>query len=600
MVPGQGVPTIDPVRQKSYIRHICPFRQSLAERAPIPPPPKLATGQIGLYGELGKVKAMGKTYYKTINIDSIDDILNAPEGENVEFKEAKNTYEFDNIVKYSCALANCGGGIFVLGVSDRRPRKITGTNAFLQPERTRESLIKKLQIRVDFRLNESGGKRVLVFEIAGRPFGLPVQADGVIWWREGDSLVKMPPEVLRNIYAETGHDFSGDICTGASIADLDEMAIDAFRKKWEEKTGNTRLQKLGVEQLLRDCEALVDTGLTYAALVLFGKHSSLGRLLPQVEIVFEYRSTESSGPAQQREEFRTAFFSCYDRLWELINLRNDKQHYQDGLFVFDVPMFNERVVREALLNAVCHRNYQLGGSIFVRQYQNRLVIDSPGGFPMDITLDNILDRQSPRNRRIAEILSRCGLVERSGQGMNLIYELSVKEAKSLPDFSGTDANLVRITLNGLVLNKNMLLLINTIGNERLESFSTEDFLVINSLFYDQKLPENLRGRTKRLIDMGIIEHVSRNKFVLARVFYRITGKTGLRTRYVGLDKETNKELLYKHIKENEETGSPFFELQQVLPGHSRDQIKVLLRDLQEQGKIFSTGKTRGARWHAKP
>ena len=119
-------------------------------------------------------------------------------------------------------------------------------------------------------------------------------------------------------------------------------------------------------------------------------------------MIFEYRSTEASGAAQQREEFRAGFFSFYDRLWELINLRNNKQHYQDGMFVLDVPTFDERVVREAILNAVSHRDYQLGGSIFIRQYPHRLVVDSPGGFPPDITLDNILDRQSPRNRSAAD------------------------------------------------------------------------------------------------------------------------------------------------------------------------------------------------------
>ena len=127
------------------------------------------------------------------------------------------------------------------------------------------------------------------------------------------------------------------------------------------------------------------------------------------------------------------FFACYDRIWELVNLRNDKQHYQEGFFVFDIFTFNERVVREAILNAVSHRNYQFGGSIFVRQYRDRLVVESPGGLPFGITLDNILDRQLPRNRRIAEILSLCGMVERSGQGMNLMFELSVQEAKPLPD-----------------------------------------------------------------------------------------------------------------------------------------------------------------------
>lgn len=171
--------------------------------------------------------------------------------------------------------------------------------------------------------------------------------------------------------------------------------------------------------MLRDCEAIIDEGITYAALILFGKREALGRLLPQAEIIFEYRSSNASGPANQREEFKVGFFACFNRLWELVNLRNDIQHYQEGFFIFDIPTFNESVVREAVLNAVSHRNYQLAGSVFIRQFPDRLVIESPGGLPNGISLDNILDRQIPRNRRIAEILALCGLVERSGQGMNI-------------------------------------------------------------------------------------------------------------------------------------------------------------------------------------
>ena len=527
---------------------------------------------------------------------TLQELLNAPEDERLEFKEVKTSFEFDNLAKYACAIANCGGGKVVFGVTDKRPRSIVGSAAFQQPERTRSGLIEKLHVRIEFELHEPDGKRVLVFDIASRPTGLPVQADGVAWWRSGDSLVPMPADVLRTIYAESGHDFSGDICPKATVSDLDEDAIAAFRENWIRKTDNTRLRLLSDEQILRDCEAITNEGVTYAALTLFGKHAALGRFLPQSETVFEYRSSEASGPAQQREEFRAGFFAFYNRIWELINLRNDKQHYQDGLFIFDIPTFNERVVRESLLNAVCHRNYQLAGSVFVRQYRDRLVIDSPGGFPAGITLENILDRQSPRNRRIAEILSRCGLVERSGQGMNLIYELSIKEAKALPDFSGTDANLVRLTLKGMVLNKNMLFLLNRIGNERLESFTTEDFLAVNALFYEQKLPESLRDRAKPLVEMGIIEHIGRDKFVLARQFYKIAGKEGVHTRLTGLDRETNKELLIKHIKKGEKKGVPFCELQQVLPSHSRNQIQTLLKELKKDKRIYVVGKTHGARW----
>lgn len=353
------------------------------------------------------------------------------------------------------------------------------------------------------------------------------------------------------------------------------------------------------DRLLRDCEAITEEGITYAALALFGKRESLGKYLPQAEIIFEYRSSDASGPANQREEFRVGFFACYNRLWELINLRNDKQHYQEGFFVYDIPTFNERVVREAILNAVSHRNYQMGGSVFIRQYRDRLVIESPGGFPNGISVDNILDRQLPRNRRIAEILALCGLVERSGQGMNLIYELSIKEAKQLPDFSGTDENFVCITLNGVVLDTKMLSLINQIGNERMETLSTGDFLVINALYHEMSVAENLRPCLKHLTELGIVEHVGRSKYVLARSLYAAAGKSGVHTRVVGLDRETNKELLLKHIRANGDKGTPFKELQQVLPGHSRNQIQVLMRELHKENKVYCEGKTKAGRWFAK-
>ena len=170
------------------------------------------------------------------------------------------------------------------------------------------------------------------------------------------------------------------------------------------------------------------------------------------------------------------------------------------------------------------------------------------------------------------------------------------EAKELPDFKGTDDNFVRITLNGLILDKKMLSLINKIGEDRLETFSTEDFLAIDALYHEKKLAENLRLRLKRLVQLGIVEHVGRNKYVLARGLYQSTGKPGVHTRIVGLDRNTNKELLLKHIRDNGDKGTPFKEFEQVLPSHSRNQIKVLIRELQQSGLIYSVGKTSAARW----
>ena len=523
-------------------------------------------------------------------------LLEAKEGENIEFKKAERTFEFDELVKYACAIANCGGGYVVLGITDERPRQVVGSQAFQQPERTRSGLMERLGLGIDFHLLSHEDKRVLVFDVPARPVGVPIQDKGIAWWRKGDIILTMPMSEMRAIFAESGHDFSADICKEATLSDLDEQAIEAFRQKWITKKKLPGLATKTKEQLLSDCEAITPQGITYAALVLFGTHEALGRFLGQSEVIFEYRSSEATGPAQQREEFRRGFFSYYERLWELVNLRNDIHHYQDGLFLMDIPTFDERVVREAILNAVSHRDYQLGSSVFLRQYPNRLLVDSPGGFPPDITLDNILDRQSPRNRRIADILSRCGLVERSGIGMNRMFEVSIQQAKPFPDFSGTDRMHVRVALNGLVQDPKLLVMMQRIGHETLESFSTEDFLVLDHLRCETPIPATLRGYVQRLVELGIIEKVSRNRFVFGRKYYASVGKKGVYTRKKGLDRGTNKALLLKHISDNCKVGSKMSEFSQVLPGHSRSQIQVLIRELRSEKLIYPRGKLKGAKW----
>ena len=225
-------------------------------------------------------------------------------------------------------------------------------------------------------------------------------------------------------------------------------SLNTFRVRWAQKSGDARKAAWSYADSLANAELLVDGGVTYAALLLFGTRPALGRHLAQAELVFEYRSSEASGPAAEREEYREGFFAWQDELWARINKRNERQPYRDGLFVMDVPTFDEVQVREALLNAVAHRDYRLGGSIFLRQFAQRLEVVSPGGFPPGITPANVLDQQNPRNRRLAEALGRCGLIERSGQGMNLMFERAIRQGKALPDFAGTGAHEVRLSLPG--------------------------------------------------------------------------------------------------------------------------------------------------------
>ncbi len=144
-------------------------------------------------------------------LETIPELLEAKEGEHIQFKEAKNRFDFGEAARCCCALANNGGGKLVFGITDKRPRQVVGSRAFEQPERTRMGLIDKLKINVDFQLYDYEGKRVLVFDVKSRPIGMPVLYEGVAWIYDGDTLCPMP-----------------EICAAASMMRLEQTSPAKF------------------------------------------------------------------------------------------------------------------------------------------------------------------------------------------------------------------------------------------------------------------------------------------------------------------------------------------------------------------------------------
>src|SRR5664279_1097293 len=499
-------------------------------------------------------------------LEELDVWLSEPEAERLEFKEAKSNFHFETLAKYCAALANEGGGKIIFGVTDRRPRQVVGSAAFAEPGRTVASLINRLGIQITSEEFLHANGRVLVFHVPSRPVGAPIQCDGVYWSRAGDELRPLSPDRLRRVFQESGPDYSAELHPDSGFEDLDPSLVERFREMWIRKSGNVALASITPRQLLIDAELAAGDKITNAALVLLGTRPALGKRLAQAELVFEYRSSEASIPFQQRIEFRSGFLGYLDELWSTINLRNEVLHYREGFFVGDIPAFNEAVVREAVLNALAHRDYRLPGSIFVRQFPRRLEIVSPGGFPPGIHATNLLWRQSPRNRRIADACAKCGLVERSGQGANRMFEESIKEGKPRPNFTGTDDYQVEVALRGEIQNPAFLGFLQKLGAERLATFGTRDILVLDAVQREEPLPDDLKDRLRRLLDDGIIVRIGRgrgSRLILSRGLYDFMGKGGDYTRRKGLDRETNKALLCKHIEENQETGSPFRDLEQV-------------------------------------
>lgn len=529
-----------------------------------------------------------------ISPQQLEDWLNAKEDEHLEFKEAKNNFHFEKLVKYCAALANEGGGSIVLGVTDSRPHQVVGSRTFADIERTKAGLVEKLRLRIDADEIMHPNGRVLIFTAPARPIGVPIPVEGAYWMRAGEDLAPMTPDLLRRIFEESGPDYSAEMCPKATVADLDPAAIEDFRNRWREESGSDALLAASPEQLLEDADLISSDGVTYAALILLGKAKSLSKHLAQAEVIFEYRSSEAPGPANQRDEYRQGFLTFFDRLWQTINLRNDKQHYQEGFVMHHIDTFREGSVREAILNAVSHRDYRHSGSVFLRQYPRRLEIVSPGGLPSGITPENIIDKQFPRNRRIAESLLRCGLVERSGQGANRMLVESVRDSKLLPDYSRSDQHEVFLRLHGEVQDTRFVRFLPQAESQHSTPFSSHEFLALDLVRQGAALPAGLREVGQALRKAGLIEsqgHGRGSHFVLNPELY----DTSRQPQRGGRD--AVKATILKYIEEHRAEGSTIGELLEQFPSLSRDQMKALLKDLKAESKAHTVGRTKGGRWH---
>ncbi|WP_028587745.1 ATP-binding protein [Desulfocurvus vexinensis] len=525
-------------------------------------------------------------------------MLDCRESERIEFKEAKRGFEKNQLFKYCVALANEGGGHLVLGVTDRLPRQIVGTRAFGDLDELRNAIYNALRFEVQVREEfDPQGRRVLVLSIPGRPAGSARSYESGFWCRRGGSLAGMGSERLRAIFSETDGDHSAQICAEAGLDDLDPQAIQRFRELWAGGDSGAEVASWPVEQLLENAELLAEGRVTNAALVLLGKSRSLSRLLPDAEVIFEYRSSEASIDHQQRVAFREGLLLFMDRLWETVRLRVETHAFQVGLVRRDIPAFREEVFREGLLNAVCHRDYRRTESVFVRQYPQRIDIDSPGGLPRGLTVDNLMFKSSWRNRRIAEALEKTDLVERSGQGIDRMWRSSIRDGKLPPDYSRTDEEHVALSLHGAVVDEDLLRFLEQVGERDAAQFGASEMAALHYISRDVDVPSGFLEAATRLVRKGVVERVGK-RFILSRKYYVMQGRPGAHTRRVGLDRETNLALVLKHVRACGDQGTTLAELQQVLPAQSPDYIQRLVRTLKSRGEVLVAGRTRAARWFA--
>jgi ATP-dependent DNA helicase RecG len=429
-------------------------------------------------------------------------------------------------------LANAQGGKILFGVED--DGRIVGCRSYNVPDLL-SGIYRATDppITVDVEEVDTLLGTVLVISVPRTAF-VHGTTGGVFQRRVGRECLPMSAaDVLAFQSERAGLDYSAlplsDTCYPD---DIDPRALETLRAELAVRgpalVGYSDLDLLRNLGLLTD--GAVPERLTVAAGLLLGRPQVLKRVLPQAEVV--YLRLRSDIDIALNERLCLPLPLLLQRLEELIQAANESHSFLVDLQRVDVPTFPVSVYREAILNAVSHRNYGLPGNVFVRHYGDRLEVMSPGGLPAGVTPQNILRQVVPRNKLIAETLQRMGYVERAGYGVDMMYRELLRLGKEPPIFAPDELS-VRVVLRSGKLDEPFV----TYVEQRRRAgtpLSIEELLVLHHLrrhleldreqamlLLQRQEPETLEF-LNGLVRQGVLERVGTGR----QAIYQLTAHIG--------------------------------------------------------------------------
>ena len=435
------------------------------------------------------------------------------------------------ILGYVVALCNEKGGRLVIGMHDDFPHKVMGTQQSINAIGQLESdIYRDLGIRPDiYELYDEEQKRVLIIEVPSRPAGKVYKYEDVPLMRVGEELKPMDDKTYLSIIQEQEPDFSEQYCLEATMDDLDENAIRVLKEKYARKQHNPSFISISNEQALSDLKLISNGKITNAAILLVGKENSIEQYFPQAKVFLEYRKTEAQVEYNNRKVFGQPFYILIDQLWNAINEKNDSIPIREGSYIFDIPYFNEMVIREIVNNAFAHRDYRKNSEIVIKLYPTKMEIINAGGFPQGVTLENLLTVPStPRNRLLSDVLSKTGIVERSGQGIDKIFLYTLAEGKPEPNYSYSDDFFVTAILYATIKDLGFAMFVQSIQSELADNEKLSVFEVLALCQVRDGEHKNIDKEIAiKLEHKNCIEkHGKTNAqfYTLPRRYYEMTGK----------------------------------------------------------------------------
>lgn len=432
------------------------------------------------------------------------------------------------------AFANCKGGTVYFGVEDNS--EVTGCTGNYDLQAMREAIYDKTRppmfTEIDEIVYEDKTVITITVEADGKTYAT---TDGRCLKRLGKNSKPYYPDEMSHIYSAIHtNDFSAQIIAESSLDDINLMVVYALKEKLRIRDSASTLPDLDDMAFLRDLKLIVnDNGqdkLTIAGLLFVGKEQSIQRLLPQAEVIYLHYGKNNLEEYNARMDMKQPIITVVDRLTEKIQNDNKIENVQIGLFRLEVADFSEKVFQEALLNALSHRDYQQMGAVYVKHYPDKIVIENPGGFLDGITAENIITHpSSPRNKLIAETLQSLKYVQRTGQGVDIIYKEMVSMGKPYPVYRVFN-DAVQLTIGSAMEDPDFVKFIVKEQDAKQITLSLSQLMILRYVVENRKIKlsdaqriaqvsdEDARKCCTELMRFGLIEIVGKEYMLTARVY----------------------------------------------------------------------------------
>ncbi len=544
----------------------------------------------------------------------------------VEFKSDRRKLSDAELVEALVCLANTEGGELWLGVEDdgeptglhAEHRALAGLSG-LVAARTSPSLAVVVQAM------DLGG--VPVARILVPKAHTEVATTGGVYLRRRlkhdgtPECVAMLPHDRASRLAHLGlADASAQAVAGATLADLDPLERERLRQAVQQYGGDRVLLELDDEALdgALGFTARQPDGTrvpTLCGLLLLGREGPLRELVPTHEFAFQVLERE----AVKFNEFRR--FPLLKALdWLETNFRpyNPEEELQVGLFRVPVPLVDLAAFREAVANALIHRDYHRLGAVHVRLDDAGLTLSNPGGLVEGVTLANLLTTEPrPRNRALADAMKRIGVVERSGRGVDTIYRGMLKFGRPAPDYGRTDATSVVLRLPTEAADLDFRRLVVEEERRRSSELPIDSLIALAALRDLKRVSADelaLRiqrdaGSAKRtleaLTEAGLVEaHGSTRgrSYTLSAAVYRAAGDKAGYTRQAGFAPIQHEQMVLSYVRQHGQIRrAEVIELCRLSEGQAKELLKRMLGaallklEGAGRGAFYRMGE-RGAKW----